>query len=96
MVSLSNHPFILRQAQDERGIYSTSKAQKPRCQRAANRILTGATQATRHFKQPSFRRKPESRRFDSRHALFREDFLDSGFRRNDGFMLRLPWVGAGL
>ena len=21
---------------------------------------------------------------DSQHALFREDFLDSGFRRNDG------------
>ena len=34
--------------------------------------------------KPSFRRKPESRTLCSRLALFREDFLDSGFRRNDG------------
>ena len=33
---------------------------------------------------PSFRRKPESRTLGSRLVLFREDFLDSGFRRNDG------------
>ena len=34
--------------------------------------------------KPSFRRKPESRTLGSRRALFLEDFLDSGFRRNDG------------
>ena len=34
--------------------------------------------------KPSFRRKPESRMLGSRIVLFREDFLDSGFRRNDG------------
>ena len=34
--------------------------------------------------KPSFRRKPESRTLSSRHALFPEDFLDSGFRQNDG------------
>ena len=34
--------------------------------------------------KPSFRRKPESRTLGSRFVLFREDFLDSGFRRNDG------------
>ena len=34
--------------------------------------------------KPSFRRKPESRTLGSRCTPFREDFLDSGFRRNDG------------
>ena len=49
-------------------------------------VLTIATQATVVPAQPSFRRKPESRTLGSRLVLFREDFLDSGFRRNDGFM----------
>ena len=51
---------------------------------------------------PSFRRKPESRTLGSRLVLFLEDFLDSGFRRNDGCLdiscqarLRCP-VGAGF
>ena len=34
--------------------------------------------------QPSFRQKPEARTLGSRPALFPQDFLDSGFRRNDG------------
>ena len=44
--------------------------------------------------KPSFRRKPESRTLGSRPVLFREDFLDSGFRRNDGYLrlLGLPWL----
>ena len=37
---------------------------------------------------PSFRRKPESRTLGNRLPFFREDFLDSGFRRNDGYRRR--------
>ena len=71
MVSLSNHLPILRQAQDERypGAVAGYKPAPTQVKRSIN---------------PSFRRKPESRRFDSRHILFWQDFLDSDFRRNDG------------
>ncbi len=48
------------------------------------RVHCGEGQQGNRITNPSFRRKPESRTLGSRHALFREDFLDSGFRRNDG------------
>ena len=48
-----------------------------------------------HPRQPSFRRKPESRKSSSKSASRLPKVLDSGFRRNDGFMVRLPWQGVG-
>ena len=45
-----------------------------------NRPLTRATQP----KQPSFRRKPESRKSYRKRACRLQNILDSGFRRNDG------------
>ena len=37
-------------------------------------------------KQPSFRRKPESRKSSGKRAGRLLRILDSGFRRNDGFV----------
>ena len=63
-----------------------------------NHVLTRAAQATvignpdnRQPKPPSFRRKPESRKSSRKRAGRLSNVLASGFRRNDGFMLRLPW-----
>ncbi len=46
-------------------------------------------------RQPSFRRKPESRKSSGKRSCRLPKVLDSGFRRNDGFMVRLPWQGVG-
>ena len=47
-------------------------------------------------KQPSFRRKPESRKSYRKRASRLPRVLDSGFRRNDGFMMRLTGEFQGL
>ena len=77
---------VVRQAHHERILFLVSTWRLSRFDIQGNRIL-----------KPSFRRKPESRTFGSRYALFPEDFLDSGFRRNDGCLgcrrlPVLPWL----
>ena len=47
-------------------------------------------------KQPSFRRKPESRKSYRKRASRLPSVLDSGFRRNDGFVMRLTGEIQGL
>ena len=42
--------------------------------------------------QPSFRRKPESRKSYRERASRLPRILDSGESRNDGGMMRLPWL----
>ena len=83
--------MVVRQAHHERRKETTSGEGKQLD--FAHALVSVAGQP----RQPSFRRKPESRILGSRLVLFPENFLDSGFRRNDGLMMRLPRsVPAGI
>ena len=100
MVSLSNHPgSVLRQAQDERrgqgGEFRGNRHSHPK-QPSLSTTVVPAKAGIQEIPRKRAGRLPR--------------ILDSGFRRNDGFMVRLTWgfpvlspfvgitihVGAGL
>ena len=125
MVSLSNHPHsVLRQAQDERGGYiplMVSLSNHPHSVlRQAQDERRGQgwefpVNRHSHHKQPSLSTtvvpaKAGIQEIPRKRAGRLPRVLDSGFRRNDGFVARLTWgfpvfspfvgitihVGAGL